>query len=310
MLTTRQRVELQERDLLWAQKLNAHGPLSTPYLLTYNDSSFYGAKHRLKDLVGGGYFYKPVKTYRTFTPHMTDPDVYACDEAGDDMLLERKLTHKRSQRLHRYNLHHELFLASTVASIELTVTDSGAEFLSESQLIDRAPSGTREMPCHIEHTGRVWDGKAWAPTYDKSDKSLLPDAYFAINRGGYRAFFLEVDCGNEPTYRTDLDDKSWRATLLKYIKVVESGYYKQHFGVTCGALVLLLFTRPSKMEAVQNLLLELTGGNGKNYIRFKTWQDFHRPYFIPKEVNSGLVKDPWVAVGKDKSGKPHAPIYL
>lgn len=296
MLARAPRIELQRRDIEWAQKLNQHGPLPTPYLLAYEPSAFFGAKHRLKDLTRGGYFYKPIRQHKVFLPSIHDPDVYACDDAADDMLLDKELAVRRSQALHRYNLHHELFLACATASIELTVAAAGAKFLAEPH--------PKEMPCHIEHTGRVWEKNAWAPTHDTSDKALIPDAYFAVKREGFIRYFLEVDCATEPIYRTNLDDKSWRATLLKYIHIFESGSYKTHFGAQSPALALLLFSRPKRMEAVQELLLELTNGKGKSYIRFKSWQDFDKSWFIPKEVNNGLVENPWMSCGD------HAPIYL
>src|SRR5258708_4018260 len=115
------RVQLQPRDLEWAQKLNQHGPLPASYLLAYEPSAFFGAKHRLKDLVNGGDFYKPIKQHKVFGPSINDHDVYACAEAADDMLLEKRLARRRSQNLHRYNLHHELFLACSTASIELSL---------------------------------------------------------------------------------------------------------------------------------------------------------------------------------------------
>jgi hypothetical protein len=296
MLARVPRIELQSRDIEWARKLNQHGPLPTPYLLAYAPSAFFGAKHRLKDLCDGGYFYKPIKQHKVFRPSINDPDVYACDEAADDMLIDKRRTVRRSQSLHRFNLHHELFLACATASIELTTAAAGAEFLAEPH--------PKEMPCHIDHTGRVWEKNAWAPTYDKSDKSLVPDAYFAIKRQGFIRYFLEVDCATEPIYRTNLDEKSWRATLLKYIHVFETGSYKNHFKAQSPAIGLLLFSRPKRMEAVQELLLDLTNRKGKSYLRFKTWQDFDKPWFIPKETNKGLVEDPWVSAGT------HAPVLL
>src|ERR1019366_10018528 len=111
MLARVPRIQLQSRHIELAQKLNQHGPLPTPYLLAYEPSAFFGAKHRLKDLTRGGYFYKPIRQHKVFLPSVSDPDVYACDEAADDMLIERGVILRRSQRLHRYNLHHELFLA-------------------------------------------------------------------------------------------------------------------------------------------------------------------------------------------------------
>ena len=301
------RVDIKERDELIGHRAHAHGMMPTSFILEYTQS-FGGIKHRMKDLCDAGYMYQPIKRWKPFSPNRTDHFVYANDELMDDHLIKKEWFKTRSQAINRYNFHHELFLSTTTASIELGMRKACADFLFESQILGTA--NTREMPCHIEHTGRVWEKDAWAPTFDKSDKSLLSDAYFAIKRDGYVRYFVEVDCANESVYKTNLDEKSWRATLLKYIYVIEKGIYKSHFGLNSPALVILLFSRSSKMEAVKKLLLDLTKEQGKLYFLFKLWQAFDDPTFIPSKVNYGLVEDPYERVGHDAKGTPWAPIYL
>lgn len=73
--STGKRVTVQERDLLWFQKLREHGPLPSSFLLEYckaSHSSEKRAQDRLTDLFhedntphDGTYLTRPLQQFRT-----------------------------------------------------------------------------------------------------------------------------------------------------------------------------------------------------------------------------------------------------
>ena len=294
--------EIQQRDVRLFSALNYHGPLSVPYLHEYVVGDFpattLGALSvRLNTLTKYGQrrLDRPGQRYKAIGVNRFE--VYANSPEIDDYLLGKNLTPRPSIHLSKYNFRHETFLAHITASIELAAKkNSDCAFLSEFELLPRAPTMSRTMPCEITHDYELWDEEhnGWKKEKRASHKHLQPDAYFALKKSGkYCAFFVEADCDSEPLTRGDLDQKSWLATLLKYIKAIESGYYKAHFGLTCGALVLIVCTNQRQMEGIQRTLQQITGGKGKNYFLFKTWSDFDDDLFVPKEVNYSLLTDPW-----------------
>jgi hypothetical protein len=305
-------VIIQERDERFFKALNYHGPLSVPYLYNYvvddfPDTTLGSLSVRLNTLTTKGKYRLDRPGQRFRTVGINKFEIYANSQETDDYLIDRNLTPRRSISISKFNFHHETFLAHITASIELAARKSSDHtFLNEFELLPRVPSGTRIMPCEIAHDFKLHDDNHidWKWEKRASHRSLQPDAYFALKKSGkYCAFFLEADCGTEPLTRGDLDQKSWLATLLKYIRIIDGGYYKQHFGLTCGALVLIVCTSKRQMEGIQRILLQITGGKGKSYFLFKTWHEFDDELFVPKQVNYALLNDPWSRAGYD-------PLYI
>jgi hypothetical protein len=244
--------------------------------------------------------------------------VYANTAFADEYLLARGLATHRSVPIDKINYHHERFNACIGLSIELGCKrDPNLEFISEHTLLPRAPWGSREVPCDISHTYQVWDKGygGWRPELRHGNASLIPDAYFAMKQQfddgpQYLACFRETDCGTEPLSRADLNDKSWLATHLKYRHIFKLGKYKQHFGLTCDALVLVVTTSKTRTENIQEKLLDITDQKGSPYILFQTWPEFIEEFYVPKEPHYGLVTEPWQRVGVDKNGQPYKPLYL
>lgn len=299
------RILFQERDHTIFDAINYHGPLSVPYLcgLGGDDASLYGLKNRLGDLTRAGWLWRPGQKFKTIA--RTDYQTYANTPTADDYFLGMDRFQRKSKKLSAWNLHHETFLAHITASIQLGAAKHGFEFLKSFPPI---------MPVSITDAANLYNKemRGWEEVSQSSDKALQPDAYFRLRSGDSEcAFLVEADCGNESTYKVDLDQKSWRATILKYRTLIESGAYKKHLGINCGVLVLLVFNSKSQMEDAQQFLLNNTDGKGANYILWKTWADFHSPLFVPREVNCALYEDPWYRVGTDEKTKlPYEPMYI
>jgi hypothetical protein len=111
--------------------------------------------------------------------------------------------------------------------------------------------------------------------------------------------------------RYDLNEKSWRATLLKYRHIFQRGKYKDHFGLTCDAYVLIVTTSLRQMHGIQRILLQDTGGKGSPYILFQTWADFIEELYVPKEPRLAFISESWQRVGVNtKTDQPYTPLYL
>ena len=88
------------------------------------------------------------------------------------------------------------------------------------------------MPCKISYNADVWDERhnAWRKQLQTSEKELHPDAYFALMRNEKATvFLLEADCGGEQKGATNLDKKSWLATLLNVHARYRHGYVQKAF---------------------------------------------------------------------------------
>jgi hypothetical protein len=312
---------------VWLQAFNQHGPMPSwgPFELTRDrQPSFDYVKHLLHNMWredvqpgGGGYLDRPGQRIRVIGRNKHE--VYANTSFADDYLLGNGLATRVSVPINKLNYHHECLNANIGLSIELGCKrDPHLDFISEHELLPRAPSGSREIPCHIEHEYNIWDKKynGWRTELREGDTALIPDAYFCIKqeraqRSRYCAFFVEADCGTEMLTRADLNDKSWLATLLKYLYLIDTGEYKRHFGLTCGALVLIVTTSQTQMKGIQRILMQITGNKGSSYILFQTWPDFAQDFYVPKDPRYDFVKEPWQRVGNDpKTGQPYTPLYL
>jgi hypothetical protein len=167
------------------------------------------------------------------------------------------------------------------------------------------------MPVTISDTRPLWDDEksGWKTVQRTSDRALRPDAYFAIRSDKkYCAFLVEADCGTEHIHRPNLDEKTWHATLLKYLKLLDSsGHqpppYMAHLGIKCGLMVLIVTTTSRQKDAIKAELSKLTGGKGRSYFLFKVWPEFSDPGHVYTEANLSLTAAPWERVG-------YEPIYL
>jgi len=311
------RRQITERTVLIWRWLNYHGPLTRRYILPHVEhltKSDDALRVNLTKLSSKGSLLLDKPGQRFHKIGQIDHEVFANSPEIDEWLISRDLTPRRSTSLSKFNYHHETFLAHITASLQIAAEEHGVEFINEFELLKRSPNNSRTMPVEITDTAEVWDKEhnGWKLNKQTSSKSLQPDAYFAVNANGrYCAFLLEADCGSESIYKTDLDQKSWRATILKYLKIIGTKAYKKHLGLTCGILALWVFTSKSEMEAVQQLLLKLTNGKGTGFICFALWSDFNEELFVPKEVNYGLARNAWYRVGTDEDTKlPYEPLHI
>jgi hypothetical protein len=291
---TGRRVTPKERDVIWFQKLWEHGPLPTRCLYEYTKHltpSLGYTKHRLKDLYhetstphGGAYLERPSQQNSVITKYQDA--VYECDEAAELALKESGLIPHTSFPSKKTNYHHRFMVSCITASLELSCRDAGLTFTPGDELLSRAPSGELKVPLAISHGGR------------HSNTPLIPDAYFGIRYADQRAraFLLEADRENEPITRTDLGQTSYLRKILQYRALIETGRYKEHFGLRTGMVVLTVTTGYSHMEHIMAKVMELTGGRGCPYLLFKVVPNFADKLIVPP-ILSELLTTPWRRAG-------------
>jgi hypothetical protein len=288
------RVTPGAREIVWFQKLWQHGPLPTGYLYAFTKDttpSLDTVKQRLKDLYhedntphGGAYLERPPQQNSVITKYQDA--VYECDAAAELLLKERGLIAHTSFPSKKTNYHHRFMEACLTASIELACKDAGLTFDTGEWLLTRARGGDLKVPLTISHNGHT------------SQTPLISDAYFGIRYGNgkARAFLLEADRENEPVVRNNLDQTSYLRKILQYRQLIETGRYKEHFGLRGGMLVLTITTSYAHMESIIALVMKLTNGRGLPYMLFKVVPNFADKLIVPP-VLSELLTTPWRRAG-------------
>ena len=128
------------------------------------------------------------------------------------------------------------------------------------------------------------------------EKNLTPDAMFGIRYGkARRTFLLEADRATEVT-RSNARRKTKLENFKQYRKLIGQGLYKNHYGISSGLMLLYVTVSERHMYNLIDLLMELSGGKGNNYILFKTIPHFTR-YFKPPKPQPELYTEPWKRAG-------------
>jgi hypothetical protein len=282
------------RDVVWFQKLWEHGPLPQDYLYAYTTDltvSKGTVKNRLSDLFhedntphGGAYLERPIQQNSVITKYQDA--VYECDAPAELLLKERGLIAHTSFPSKKTNYHHRFMEACITSSIELACRDAGLTYDSGEELLKRAPTGDMKIPLSVSYKGKIYD------------QPLIPDAYFGIRypAAGVRTFVVEADRNKEPGWASGLDRTSYMRKVLQYRQLIETGKYKEHFGIKTGMLVLNVTTNYKHMESLLSLVLELTDGRGAPYMLFKVCPNFADRLIVPP-VLSELLTTPWRRAG-------------
>ncbi|MCG6867342.1 MAG: replication-relaxation family protein [Gammaproteobacteria bacterium] len=297
---TGKRLTLQERDLLWLQKIHDHGPLSSSFLHAFSKNlrrNEKRARDRLTDLFnedrtpdGGAYLGRPWQQFQTFDARYQDL-VYDLTPAAESALKARgdwsdQGAHGSGPWLHRY------MVASITASIELaTLENPSLTYIPQQAILQRAGTVLRH-PAPFEN-----------PTTKKTEtRDLIPDAVFGLEyrKGGersYRFFIVEADRATEPSRSSIFNRKSHLRTILQYRAYVGEGLYKSHLNLTAGMMVLNVTTSDATRDRMMALTNELSE-RGNTYLLFQTCDHFGR-YFKPPKPMAELLLGDWLRAGHE-----------
>lgn len=295
--STGKRVTPQERDFMWFQRLLAHGPLPSSFLLEYTKHSHRSekrAKERLTDLFNedntpdnGTYLSRPPQQFKTLN-------------AGYNQLIYDVTKHSL-QALDRLdqpgiagNINagpwlHRHMVACITASIELATLDRpDITYIPAQDILKRANTDLRCPTTITEPSGANYS------------KDLLPDALFGLqyhtdSGDRYRFFLVEADRSTEPLTTKNFHRKSALRNLLQYRDYIETGRYREHLKLTSPLLVLNVLTDEKRLQRMIKLTAEQMPG-GCTYQLFQTWDAFGE-VFVPPEPNTALLMGNWSRCG-------------
>ena len=296
--TAGKRVSLQDRDLLWLQKIHEHGPLPSSFLVAYAKDTHRSekrAKERLTDLFnedntqhGGPYLSRPPQQFRTLDSRYNQL-VYDLAPATEKALKQAGLWNQRNAARPGPWLHG--FMVSCItASIELAALDrDDLTYLPQSRLLDRSGTDLRfAIDTPDPGTGRVYK------------KDLIPDALFALEYDApagkrYRSFLVEADRSTEPATSKNFNRKSWQRNLKQYERYVGQGLYRDHLNLKSPMVVLNVVTDPKRIEPVGRLIAQ-HAESIQGHMLFQAWGQFG-PVFTPPKPNTALLDGVWARFG-------------
>ncbi len=297
--STGKKVTAQERDLIWFQKIQEHGPLSSCYLNAFTQHlrrSEKRAKERLTDLFnedrtphGGRYLDRPQQQFRTLYAQSKEL-IHDLNPAAERALREAGMEIP-APRQHHGPWLHRFMTACITASIEIATLDrDDLNYIPGSAIRARVDATLR-------YTTRIQDPK----TEKWYDKDLIPDAIFGLEykvkrKSYYRFFLVEADRGTEPTTSANFHRKSHERNLLQYRDYIGNGRYKEHLGLTSSLLVLNVLTDAKKMEKMLALTREMSGRAGNSYMLFQMIDGFGETLKPPKPVLE-LLNEKWERAG-------------
>ncbi|MCB1357953.1 MAG: replication-relaxation family protein [Maritimibacter sp.] len=295
--STGKRVSLQDRDLIWLQKLHEHGPLPSSFLLAFAKNTHRSAKRtkeRLTDLFnedntahGGPYLSRPPQQFRTLDSRYKQL-VYDLTPAAEKALKQAGLWNSRTAKRPGPWLHG-FMVSSITASIELATRDRrDLTFIPKSRLLERAG---KDLRCPVDipdpETGRLYK------------KDLIPDALFALEYDTpagkrYRSFLVEADRSTEPATSANFNRKSWRRSLAQYERYVGQDLYQNHLRLKSSILILNVVTDPKRIVQIGRII-ETHAPSLAPRMLFQAWEDFG-PVFTPPKPRTALLEGGWSRV--------------
>jgi hypothetical protein len=297
-------IRLTERDLKILKLLQRYRYLPADYIHAFVGGQYNRFQERLGLLYRepNCFLERPGQQRQYFNANYR-PLIYELDQRGEQALREFGFSDhtkavawlKRGREGH-ITFAHSLMICQALASIELGVrADTSLRFIPWKEIHARMPEKVRTskfshcLPTNISHS---IDGKV-----HRSDKALMPDAVFGIEKEGVgnRYFALECDRDHEPLVRSNLEQTSYLRKILQYQDVIKHGTYKKHWGLP-NFLVLNLTTNDFHKDKIIDLVSELTGGKGATYLLFKSMPSLGD--FAPPPAPDGhLLTQPWQRAG-------------
>jgi len=304
-------ISLQPRDLLTLEVIQRHGPLPAHYLYEFTKPiavDEFGHRKRLKDLWNENrnshkafYLDRPLQQFQTYFAR-SQFLVYDLADGGREALREQG-------KLNRYALApsggftHALMTSCITASIELGALQAGYRYISQEEILERAPINCRTakiplaLATPISHTIKI-NGP---PRMHHSNRPTIPDQLFGIDYGGRALFFvLEADRATEPVERSNLDQNSYLRKVLCYRAINRSEIYKRHFGVP-NLIVLNVTVSTEHLRSIFSLIHDLTekidGSYGISNMLFQVVPEF-ATYLRMPPLLPHLFAEPWLRAGK------------
>lgn len=292
--STGKRITLTDRDLLWFEKLQEHGPLPSSFLLEYSAGTHRSSKRaleRLTDLFneddtpdGGAYLTRPFQQFRTIDSRYNQL-VYDLTPAAEQALKRTGRWKSHAQSATGPWLHSHM-VACVTSSIELgTLQRNDLTYLPQSQLLERADAKLRYPAAFKDPTsGRM------------INKHLMPDALFGLRYETpagprFRCFLVEADRSTEPIVSSNSARKSWRRNLAQHQSYIVKGSYREHLKLKAPLVALVICAESERVTGVRKLLAKDHTSLTECFL-FQSWCDFARDWQPPKP-NKQLLHGCW-----------------
>jgi hypothetical protein len=307
-VSTGKHITLEETDLIWFEAMHrlGHQTSAALYELTKHLRDKQRALHRMRDLrhetdsdYGGPTLFYPIQQDRTRRPDR-NLNVYGITKYAVEALRASGRHREHAPTTNHNEWKHDFMGACVASSLYFGARQHPEryEFIFEDEIIARL-GGVREFHLTYPYTAR--DG-----TTAVRETVLRPDGFNGIRylpTGEERIFIREEDCR---TIRNDSDNpdvKSHKHNILQYAALLGNRENRQKYFGNSRVAVLTTFSNPAKMRNVMNLLLELSGGRGSNFMLYRSWPEFG-DRFRPPPPRLDLFTGPWERAG------PHQPFHI
>lgn len=259
-------MRLLPRDILIFDTIQRHGPLPHHYLFALTKSKDNdGFRKRLLALTRNGYLVR--------VDELSDPfcfwyfKVYNLDEKAEKILGGKRYLYAPAIK---GGNEHALMTAYITANIELEADKRGYRYITQEEILAKAPVKDLLLPSTIQHTLKGKNARSNRPTE--------PDQIFGIEYapGNARFFALETDRGTEPETRDNLNQNSILRKLLCYKDILEKRAYREHWNLPH---LFPLFITTSKTRA-HNMREQLGKLGSNKFFLFNSMEGFD-PYFFP-----------------------------
>jgi len=221
------------RELRWFTHIDRHGPQSSEFLYECTRDTHRcrdTSLRRLQALREAGYLHLPPQQ-RQIAKADFNPYIYDLTQLGWEALSN----HQDLERHCRPTGHwwHGLWVSAVTSAIEIGAAREEATYIPAAQIL--AIKGV-DLAIPIDRT------------------KLIPDQIFAIrNQEGFRAFALEVDRGTEPV-RSNVARKSLQRSVQQYLRFLDEGLYKQHYGLKSNMVVLWCLNNARRRQQFEEVL--------------------------------------------------------
>jgi hypothetical protein len=282
-------MRITDRDMLTFEAIQRHGWLPSHYLHQFTKHIAKNETEQrkvLKRLVDAGYLQRPHS--------LNDPRVkndflnYALTEKAEAVLEMAGKRNRYGSPLSGGFAHAAMTVAIT-ANIDLEATKAGVRFISQEEVLDKAPQKTLDIPASISY--------AFKNETQHSTRPTTPDQLFGLEYPtGYRFFAVEADRGMEPIEPTNLKANSILRKLLSYDYILRRGDYRKQLAIP---QLFVLFVTTSEARASNMVKLAEKLFKRSNFMLFTHIPGFDRDFFKSPALLPRLWTRPWLRAGTD-----------
>lgn len=268
---------VEPRDIRWLAFLHRHGGrLPTSYLHDATKDTHKSKDYTLERLK---ILYqelklidRPFQQFETLDPRQNEL-VHEISPTGLTLLKQEGLYSKYAPSM-KGAFKHQVMLSCVSASFEINARDRGYTYTPQHEILEKV-----EQDHHIK-----------LPT-----DNFTPDEVFMLTIDGKSVLlFLEIDRGTEPTETGEMNRKSWSRSIRQYRQLIGHKLYKEHFGVDCGALLLVVTISKAKQDGILKAI-EAEYNGPCNYMLVHHLTEFGREFHPPLLLDMLGVK--WQRAG-------------